>query len=196
MKLQLDYSNFKYDDKDHEYMLGNIKLIGVTQILSIISDYSKSNRNAMERGKYIHKCCEMFLKGTLDFDKLDPEIQKAVLVWSNFLLNNRLLNTEVMIETPLYSAKYYYAGKPDYIFFTDIGIIIVDIKSGSEYKSDPYQLFGYRNLVAENFEINKPIILYNLYLKTNSIPKEREFMKKDFNKFLCFKITYQELNNL
>ena len=149
----------------------------------------------MERGTYIHKCCEMFLQGTLDFDKLDPEIQKMVVVWSNFLLNNKLLNAEVMIETPLYSEKYYYAGKPDYIFFTDIEIIIPDIKSGGEYNSDPYQLFGYRNLVIENFEINKPIRLLNLYLKTGKVI-ERKFTKKNFNKFLCFKITYQELNNL
>ena len=189
MKLQLDYSNFKYDDKDHIYTFGNIKLVNVTEILSIISDHSYVKQKDLDRGKYIHKSCWMFLKGNLDFDKLDPEIQKNILVWSNFLLNYKLLNVEIIAETPLYSAKYYYAGTPDYIFFMDSKIIIVDIKSGSEYKSDLYQLIAYKNLIVENFKIDKSIVLYNLYLKTGKV-KERIFTKKLFNNFLSIKATY------
>ena len=196
MNLKLDYKNFRYDDKYHKYTLGNIELLSVTQILSVISDYEYSNQSAMDRGTYIHKCCAMFLKGTLDFDKLEPDIQKSILNWSNFLLNNKLINIEVLAEVHLYSEKYYYSGTLDYIFFTEREVIVVDIKTGGEYKSDPYQLYGYCNLVKENFDIDKPIILYNLYLKRSSIPEKRIFTKRDFNKFLCFKITYQEKNNL
>ena len=202
MRLNLDYSKFRYEPKDHKYTLGNIELLSVTKILSVISDYSHSNQNAMDRGSYIHKSTEMFEKGTLDFDKLESDIQMQVKNWSNFILEWKLYKAEVLIETPLYSGRYFYAGRPDRIYFTDKEIIIVDIKSGGQYKSDFYQLIAYYNLVMENLYLkngilktpeSKPIRLLNVYTKTGKI-QEHKFTKKDFNSFLCFKRTYEIKN--
>lgn len=206
MKLKLDYTNFRYEDKDHKYYLGNIELPSVTKILSVISYYEFSDTNPMykDRGTYIHKCCEMFLKGTLDFKALESDIQIQVRNWSNFLLDNKLLNAEVLIETPLYSEKYFYAGRLDYIFFTEKAIIVPDVKSGAKYKSDFYQLLGYYNLVMENLYLkggtlkadkHRPIRLLNVYTKTGKV-QEHKFTKKDFNDFLCIKRAYEIKNNL
>ena len=109
--------NFNEDKHIYSTKSGE-KIPSVTQILKLIQEWDYLDSLPADRGTYIHKCCELYDTGLLDFDNLDEIDKDYVLKWRKFKIKNALgkANGEI-IEQTYYSRKYKYAGKVDRIYF-------------------------------------------------------------------------------
>jgi hypothetical protein len=131
---KMDSRGVQFNQKTHRYCMiekilnptnGDYNLFpvpSVTQILSLISKYPKVKEPtlSMERGRYIHKCCELLMLDKLG--DIDSEDLRYIEAWRKFLLDYRLMDNsclllaDVAIETPMVNTEHLYAGKIDFIF--------------------------------------------------------------------------------
>jgi hypothetical protein len=107
--------SLEFDAAEHRYTLGGRILPSVTQILKPLVDYAGIPEailnKAADRGNYVHKCCEMYLLGTLDQDAIDEEC-------APYFQGFRLFADETgfepeLIEQRVYHTRLMYAGTVD-----------------------------------------------------------------------------------
>ena len=120
-----------------------------------ISDFSRVNGRVLEAaqnfGSVVHKTCELYDKD--DLAECDPQIQPYLDQWNNFK-GDELFSSFEIIETPLYSKMWCFAGTPDRINYGNKGFnVLLDIKTGSEYPAHRVQTAFYQILVEENYKI-------------------------------------------
>ena len=139
-----------------------------------ISDFSQVNPRVLEAardfGSNVHKTCELYDKD--DLAECDPQIQPYLDEWNKFKEDNNIAWDDFsLIEQPLYSEIWGFAGTPDRLY----GKILIDIKSGAETVAHQIQLALYQILIEENLEI-KVKEQWSVYLKPN---KYRRVSQKD-----------------
>lgn len=119
--------------------------------------------NARKVGKAVHRGAQLCLENNLDFDSLHPVLvpyMKSLMQWfDDFRVK------PVMLETPLYSLRYAYAGTPDFIghIKKDRYLTVVDFASGT-YGMKACQTAGYEQLAKENLKYRGKIKRYTLSL--------------------------------
>jgi len=150
-----------FDEATHTYTESGQVIPSVTQILSTegLVSYFNTDPWYMERGTAIHKACEYFDKGTLDWDSLDPAILGFVKAYVLFMVSSGLLFSH--IEEPLYHPIYHYAGTPDRF------LPLLDIKG---VQGCELQLEAYGELLRAN-KIHPGREAYTLHLKEDGTYK-------------------------
>lgn len=137
-----------FDEKTHTYRYNGTPVISVTQALDE-GGYGSWRRfcepaalaYASELGKATHKAVELFERGELDEDSLDPVVLSRVEAYKRFALETGF---EVgLVETMVYDPTYRYAGRLDLCGKLHGLVSILDIKSGIVHPSVALQLAGY-----------------------------------------------------
>lgn len=164
--------NLTFQEDLHEYRLDGVTIPSVTQVLQVtgLSDVSKIPAAVLYRaslfGKAVHKAIELYTKGTLDIESLDPNLIPYLNGWKAFVDDFGYVSKGR--EHRFYHQTYRYAGTIDQIGEITkgrhIGEAIGDIKSGCPAPSHKYQLNGgYKLAVKANTFI--------LYLNPEFKPK-------------------------
>jgi len=152
-----------FDEATHTYSESGQVIPSVTQILSGegLVTYFNIDPWYLERGKAIHKACEYFDKGILDWDFVDPQIIGFVSAYMNFRTELEYGYDLSHIEESLYHPIYHYAGTPDRF------LPLLDIKG---VQGCELQLEAYAELLRAN-KINPGREAYTLHLKEDGTYK-------------------------
>lgn len=141
-----------FEPEAHVYKVGEETIPSVTQILKELGlsrSYDGVDPFYRDRGTAVHKCIELYLKGTLDELSIDPVCLPYFNAAREFL-GDRCGRFES--ELPLYSESLGYAGTVDLIeHISDTECIIYDAKcTESVDPAAELQLCAYQILVEQN----------------------------------------------
>jgi len=204
-----------FNEEHHKYFWRGVVCQGVTSVMDRVGvrendqkpfipvgcpDFAKTE-DSRKWGSAFHWIAEIVLRGGNPVFK-DEQKQIDSIPWINtfrrFLEENKFKplydqNGHPLIEYPMYSVKYRYAGTPDLVAINDKDeIILFDWKTAQSYqKSYSYQTAAYEQLVKEVFggklfPINKKIIRRTMLFTANGYlpPFERKNESRDWTKFL------------
>jgi hypothetical protein len=151
-----------FDADHHSYFLGDEELPSVSSILRFIAREVYENTHqfvldrAADRGKRIHKACEILDKyGEAD---VEPDIEPYVMAYVQFLKDYK--PDWKMIEKTVYHPERKYAGTIDRFGFINDKPALIDIKSVSTV-SKPLvkaQLNGYSEALKAKEGIDAEIL--------------------------------------
>ena len=147
----------KYNDNDHTYIVRGKRFGSVTDILQNMGyyDFSAVNRHVLERacarGTAIHETLQYLDQGVLHKYNYDKKADPYIEAWEKF--KNRFRAIPYIIEKPLASSIWQFAGTPDRVFQVGDYYILVDLKTGQDMPYHDLQTAGYVVLVEENFKI-------------------------------------------
>lgn len=123
-----------FDPVNHEYTWQGKRVPGVTSIIgAALGDaFSGVPREVLEyarqRGKAVHRACELDAAGKLDEASVADEIRPYLVAWRDF---RRMYPINVVrSEFPMFHGALGYAGMPDIVFETPCSWGIIDIKTG------------------------------------------------------------------
>lgn len=108
-------SEFRFQEADHSYWLGEKRLPGTTSVLALLGGYEGISKQilqrASERGTAVHKVTEFDDAGTLDYGSLDDNLIGYLMGWHRFKdeMRPEILDAEV----PGYHPQLLYAGTRD-----------------------------------------------------------------------------------
>lgn len=152
-----------FDAEAHVYRWGGLVVPSVTQVIERVGlvDYSAPwfTAKAQHYGQVLHKACALIDAGVLDSATVDPRIKLDVDAYLKF--RSLLGPVEVLlVEQPLYSRIYGYAGTPDVAFrsLRTKRVMVVDRKRGVADKTCAAQTAGYGQLVSENYGVPLSLI--------------------------------------
>jgi hypothetical protein len=131
---------FTFDASTHTYRIDGRVVPSVTQVIRSIIPGHQADEWYLNRGTAIHYGCELYDKGTLDMDSVDPLIKKQIEAWAKF--RQDFPHPIKEIELPMAHSPFGYAGKVDRIFDAKDSWVITDIKSSYEPQAIP-QLGAY-----------------------------------------------------
>jgi hypothetical protein len=135
--------NLTFDADAHVYCLDGEAVPSVTQALhgaGLLPDYSKLDPFYRERGRAVHEAIALDLRRELDEESVDEEV-------APFLDRARRWAAEInlrpiWIEGPLGCPIYRYAGTPDVLADSDLGLILPDWKAGQFEPGHRIQVAG------------------------------------------------------
>lgn len=152
----MNKSNISFNEEKHEYTVGGILTPSVSQILKAngLMDNFRHNEISLANGTAIHKALELHDKGTLDYTKLDPRLQKCIDLWQDFKSN---LGIKIIGIEKRVNLGVMYAGTIDRVGqFKSGKKIIIDFKSGNPQDWAALQTAGYAiaedNIDYKNYE--------------------------------------------
>lgn len=144
---------FVYDPAVHLYTVDKERKLHVTKVLQIEGCY-RGERYFTEGkrtiGDYVHQATAMYDRGELDEENLDEALRGYLQSWLKFLEFGFIPE---VIELPLYSRTFNYAGTLDRIghFRRQPAVrILLDIKTGAPQPGDELQTAAYELLSVEN----------------------------------------------
>ena len=191
-------NNLVFEEDKHQYSLGGVMLPSVTQVLTGVGIIDFSNvppavlEAACKFGTAAHKATALYDKRTLDEETLDPNLRPYLDGW--ILFRQEYGFTPTVIEQPMYSKIYHFAGTPDRLgnWRIDNSLIVPDIKTGSQfYPANPIQLAAYEILIRETApwpQVNKGLKIKRLSILLNDkgTYKIKEYSdKRDKDIFIC-----------
>lgn len=151
----MDKPALKFVEESHWYSLEyadgtTTSLPSVSEIIAPIVDYSMVNKammiRAQEFGTNVHKAIELWLKDSLDIDKLDDGLRKPLEGFRKWLFNT-YPGAKCKSEVRSHHELLGYAGTIDLIIND---YMIVDIKTRKYNRVvDPVRLAAYSMLVHE-----------------------------------------------
>lgn len=169
----------------HEYSVDGRRYPGVTSILKnaglINLEFIPPSRleYARDRGTAIHRACHYAAEDDLDETTVDPEIVPAVKAYMAMRIQFHFVCDAV--ETPFFSERFKYCGKPDMRGHIDGWQAIVDLKSGIVAPWVAIQLAAYTD--------GQPMRRFSVQLKSDGRFKIHEYplveCLADFNVFLA-----------
>lgn len=146
-----------FDAVNHAYAWDGKPVSSVTQVIAAALGDPFAGRDveyARQRGKAIHKACELDSVGCLDEYSVAPEIVPYVDAWRDF---RRTFQPKIIAsEMPLYSGQQGIAGTPDFVFchaYKNDYFGVTDVKSGLVGLRARLQTAGYAKLVEEHFNL-------------------------------------------
>jgi hypothetical protein len=138
------------DEAGHVYRFGGHVVPSVTQVLSILNDFSDVDPELLERsaefGRNVHAAIDLDNRGALDEAALDPEITPYLAQWRLFVRESGL--TIVQSEARVFHPALHYAGTVDVVGFVREEPWVIDVKTGSIPRSVGAQLEGYRQALG------------------------------------------------
>jgi hypothetical protein len=177
-------NELRLDVERHEYWLGKVRLPSVTQALSVIESFDHIPADVLERarlfGRHCHTMIDLFNKGELDEETLDPELALYLAQYKRFLFETNLEVTQS--EERVCSRSLGYAGTLDIRGILGVRVrrySLIDLKSGAVPRSVGPQTAAYQQACNE-----KPPRRYALQLARDRfklIPCEDP---SDFSNFL------------
>lgn len=154
-----------FNPTNHQYTWNGVIVPSVTQIIGEwqkISVYgveyycnrftglvvnAETFRDAGHYGTAIHTGARMLAEGReLDLSVLHPSLNHPLVEFQQWMIDYRPLFD--MVESPMYSPKYRYAGTPDIVATIKRKLCVIDIKTGA-YSMAGVQTSGYEQLYRE-----------------------------------------------
>ena len=141
-----------FDKVEHEYRLFGQRLPSVTEVLGaqgMLPDYSWMPEFYRERGSAVHSAIALEFFDRLDWGSLDENTKPYVERFRTFI--EHLDFEPILVEQPLASEVYLYAGTPDALGWTGGGeLLFLDWKCGGIEPAHHVQLAGgYMPLLEE-----------------------------------------------
>lgn len=103
--------DFQFDADTHTYRVDGSVLPSVTQIISSVLPGFQAGDWYLNRGRALHLACAHDDRGILIEESVHEEIAQRLKAWRKFKADTGALIT--MIEKPLWSAQYRFAGTVD-----------------------------------------------------------------------------------
>lgn len=142
-----------FEPEGHIYTTPEGKVIpSVSEILEHfgLSDFSYVNQDVLEAaqkfGNVVHDTTRLFDMD--DLESCDPIIEPYLGWWIKFKEDYKIDKFDI-IEVPLYSKIWGFAGTPDRL----AGSMLPDIKTGAKMVSHKVQTAFYQILIEENYKI-------------------------------------------
>ncbi len=204
MSYYIQHPDLSFDEAFHRYLWRGQVVQGTTSVFDRVGyrknsesawhpvgcpDIAKSNI-ASSWGSAFHRIAEIILKGgTVNFNDAEKqkEAQPYIDSFNLFLAYNTIEplydeNGTALIEYPMYSETYKYAGTLDFCginrVFKKNSIYLADWKTSSSYmKSYALQTAAYEQLVREVFD-NKKRFLYTKDGEVVMIRKNTVFVRQ------------------
>lgn len=184
-----------FDEDEHRYSLDGVPVPNVTNIIKPLSSLDRVPAHvlarAAERGKAVHKACELHLLGDLDEASLDDEIAPYFYQFLRFLRESGF--KPEMSERKVFSEKHRYAGTLDLFGALSRKAALVDIKTPIiMYPATGPQLSAYENAMREidGIPARKIIHRYGLKLQPDHYELVPFTNPGDFSVFLAMKVLY------
>jgi len=134
-----------------------------------------------EKGKDLHKGCELILQGGLDWDSLDIEYVAPLQQFKKWLIDFHI--EPLYVESMFYNPKLGYAGTIDLIAVIDKVLSIVDFKTG-ECSTVDIQLSAYKEGWTAQEKYYGKVDKYALWLpKNGNQPKLEKITVDSFQDF-------------
>lgn len=140
-----------FNEAEHSYTLGGVRLPSVTQILKAegFIDDRHFTEESRDRGRAVHTACHFLEEGELDWDTVDPSIVGYVQAYERFLEETGF--ESVLAEHPMADAFLRCGGMLDRLgTFRQRTLIdgwaLLDIKTGVYQPEHDIQLAGYEVL--------------------------------------------------
>lgn len=153
-------SELKFNPEGHIYTLDGVVIPSVSEIISILNDFSQIDKNILEAkailGTNVHLTLEYFDKGILDEESLHPILNGYLNVWRKFI--KEYSPEWLEIEYMTYDEKLKYAGTIDRVCMIKKHKYILDIKTGIKNKSHRIQTMAYKLLL--NDDKTKRMVVY------------------------------------
>src|ERR1041384_2280356 len=86
-------SELRFDSEAHHYWIGKKRIPGVSEILQrvgLVKDYKGIDPYYRDRGIATHKAIELYLKGTLDIESLDPAVKPCFEAFMSYEMKHPL----------------------------------------------------------------------------------------------------------
>lgn len=181
--------NLEYDQENHVYKADGRKIPSVTDALSLVDDRRK-DLYFLQRGRFIHLACELWDRGELDEETVDPLILPRLEAWKLFRKDTGFVPSR--IEEFYYHPIYLYGFKFDRTGPLNGREALIDLKS-SPSPVDALQGAAYwAGLQAQDPPITCKVV-FDLYLKENGkynlVPIK--FLRNDFLTFLAVLTAYR-----
>lgn len=184
------------DEATHTYTdeLGLI-VPSVTGIIDCLTDYLGIPEHVLDHksqiGLAVHKACELYDKGELDWSTVSEVILPYLLAWIKFLEDTDF--QVVLNEHIVYHKRHRYAGKLDRVGFIKGRLATIDIKA--TVVIGPHvgvQLAGYHEAVnSVRKKADKSLNRYAVQLKPDGKYRLVPFADKaDYSVFLAQLTTY------
>ena len=152
----------EYDPERHAYKLNGISMPSVTTILLNLRGrtFYPANNSGANWGKSAHDHVYHYVKGMLDFKRLSDRMKPTI---KGFQEGLDKLGVKIKVgalgEYLIYSKKFHFAGRFDFLFQVGDDDLLIDFKTGtpSEFESrlTGLQLGGYAVALTE-WKIVKP----------------------------------------
>ena len=176
-------------EEGHIYRLNGRKIPSVTQALSLVDDRQKDPYFLL-RGRYIHRACELWSRGELDENTVDPAILPRLEAYKGFCKDTGFIPSR--IEEFYVHPIYLYGFKFDLGGALNGREVLIDLKSFPA-PVDALQGAAYwGGLHAQD----PPLIykaVFDLYLKENGksnlVPIK--FLRNNFLTFLAVLTAYR-----
>lgn len=167
-----------FDAETHVYRFRGEVVPGVTSILKPLSDFSFVSAGVMKAacdfGHAVHLACELWDKGTLDEDQLDPALVPYLAGWKQFSVDYEV--EWELIEEVVYHPGMRYAGTLDRYGRMKGKRGPADIKSSAEfYPSVGPQLAAYKEAMPTRYPFD---IRMGVLLKADGTYVAREFTNR------------------
>lgn len=148
-----------FEESGHRYFHRGVELPSVSRTIAPLVDLSGIPFEVLEAkrvlGSYVHKACELFDEGTLDFAKLDARLVGYVNAWKQFRADTQF--EPAIVERPFAAATMGFAGTPDRVGMMAVTRgtqplrWLLDLKSCvTLWPWTKVQLAGYRMLLEAN----------------------------------------------
>ena len=132
-------------DDNHQYWMGSERIVGVSEALSQIVNWSMVAPDVLERkrqiGVAVHRACELDDLGDLDESSVDGEIMGYLEALRSFARHHN--PTWTAIEEIVFNPVHRYAGTLDGIAIIDGERVLIDRKTGAFMPSHGPQLSAY-----------------------------------------------------
>lgn len=141
-----------FDEARHEYRIGGRLVPSVTQVLSILQDLGGVPAEVLERaaefGTHVHQAVDLWNKGSLDEDALDPALAPYLADWQKFVADTgaEILGSEIRVYHP----GLKYAGTLDTLARIRGKVALIDIKSGVVPRTVGPQLAAYETAYSSS----------------------------------------------
>jgi len=176
-------------EEGHQYRIEGVSVPSVTQVVDQLHNFTGSHdaTAAMERGTLIHKACELFILGILDWSTVDESIYPEVRTFAEWWEESRFKS--LLVEGLVGSEQYMFAGRLDLFGVWKTGLALIDFKTGNEYPAYKFQTAGLevalQEMLGQGMQLVPPIQRYCLYLKGDKARPVRHEDPRDRSRFLA-----------
>lgn len=143
---------FRFEPKAHQYFLGSTELPGITWVLKdngLLPEFF-ANDEALKRGTFVHKCCELLDHNDLNWDSVPDKYMGYVIAWERFRKTTGFVPE--INEKSMYHPLLMFAGTPDREGYVLLGERcerwIVEIKTGEPLPATALQTAAHELLIS------------------------------------------------
>ncbi len=156
-------ADIQFDEATHSYSVGNERWSSVTQIISPLHILDgiplAALQAAADFGRNVHAATDLFDKGILDEEALDPHLEPYLAGWKSFLRDSGVvvLASEVRVSHRLLKVAGTLDKLTRWKRFKKQFRCILDVKSGAQiHWTVGLQTAGYRELYLDTYGLLDP----------------------------------------